>query len=296
MRSPSELERRLRACRDARRAGLVPFFTAGHPWLDATGPLLAAAERAGAAAVEVGVPFTDPLADGPAIQASSQAALEAGSTLATTVAAVRRFRSTSALPVVLMSYANPVLTFGPGRFAEALRDAGVSGVVLTDLPPEERPDVWEALERAGCDAVFLVAPTTGPTRRQALAERARGFVYCVSRTGVTGEGAGFSPELASTVAAVRAATSVPVGVGFGIKDETMARAAAGLADAVIVGAALCERLEALRGESHERVLGEAEELVRRLARAVAGVVKPAVDAPAGPGAADSARRASAVGR
>lgn len=289
MRAPSALEMRLGALRDAGRAGLVPFFTAGHPWLEATGPLLAAAERAGAVAAEVGVPFTDPLADGPAIQASSQAALAAGSSLATTFEAIARFRAGSALPVVLMSYANPVLSFGVERFAEAVAGAGVSGVLLTDLPPEERPDVWEALERAACDAILLVAPTTGAERRRRLAERARGFVYCVSRTGVTGDGAAFSAELEGTIAAVRAATRVPVGLGFGVRDEARAREAARLADAVIVGAALCERLEALRGGSRERALAEAEALMRELALAVGQVVKqPALP----PGTSRSAARAA----
>ncbi len=273
MRARSPLETRLAALRAAGKAGLVPFLTAGHPTLEATVPLLSAVERGGAVAAEVGVPFTDPLADGPAIQRSSQVALENGVTLPILFEALARFRAGSDLPLVLMSYANPVLAFGVEAFCRGARAAGVSAILLTDLPPEERPDVWEALESAGLDAILLVAPTTDAARRRALAERGRGFVYCVSRTGITGDPAAFAQDLGATVVAVRAATSVPVGVGFGVRDEERAREAARLADAVIVGAALCERLEETREFGVERAVEQAESLVRRLATAVGSVRK-----------------------
>ena len=268
MRAITPLQRRLESLRAAGRAGVIPFVTGGHPDPAGVVPLLVALERAGAAAVEVGIPFTDPLADGPAIQKTSQVALEAGASLALVLEAVAEFHRHSELPVVLMSYANPVLAYGIERFANVARSAGVSGVLLTDLPPEERPDVWAALESRELDAIRLVAPTTGAERRRRLAAESRGFVYCVSRLGVTGAGTEFAPELGALVADVRAATTTPVAIGFGVRDEARARRAAQLADAVVVGAALCERLEARRQEGLERALADAEQFVSGLVRAV----------------------------
>ena len=268
MRPASPLQRRLESLRADSAAGIIPFVTGGHPSPGAIVPLLQALDRAGAVAVEIGIPFTDPLADGPAIQRSSQVALEAGITLAGILDAIGEFHGSSTLPVVVMSYANPVLAFGVERFADAARAAGVSGVLLTDLPPEERPDVWAALEARELDAIRLIAPTTARERRTQLARGSRGFVYCVSRLGVTGAASGFAPELGELVGEVRAATSTPVAIGFGVRNAERARQAARLAEGVIVGAALCERLEEKRALGLEPAVREAERFVAGLVRAV----------------------------
>lgn len=266
----SPLEARLRALRERDQAGLVPFVTAGHLGLEATARLLDALAEAGAAAIEVGIPFSDPLADGPAIQRSTEIALAHGAGAAHALDAVARFHERHDTPVVLMTYANPVLAYGAERFAERARAAGVAGVIVSDLPPEERPDVWQALAARGLDAILLVAPTTAPERRRTLARRSRGFVYCLSRTGITGDRRAFAAELEGIVAAVREETDVPVGVGFGIADGERAARVARIADAVIVGAALCERIERERARGVESALGAARDFVGELAKAVAG--------------------------
>jgi len=270
----SPLESRLRALAREGRAGLVPFVTAGYPTREATVPVLAGLERAGATAVELGIPFSDPLADGPVIQRTSQVALENGVTVADVLEDVAAFHRDSALPIVLMSYVNPILAHGPGKFARRAREAGVSGVILTDLPPEERPDVWAALAGEGLDPILLIAPTTDPERRSLLARGCRGFVYCVSRTGITGARSAFADELATVICQVRRATTVPVGVGFGVNGAARAREVAGFADAVIVGAALCERMERGSAQGLEGAIAGAEEFAAELARAVGEVRKP----------------------
>jgi tryptophan synthase alpha chain len=260
---------------------VLPFVTAGYPSIEATVPLLGALERAGAVAVELGIPFSDPLADGPAIQRTSELALEQGVGVGQTLECCARFREQSEMPIVLMTYLNPLLAYGVDAFSRGARRAGVSGVILTDLPPEERPDVWNSLSQAGLDRILLIAPTTEGPRRGRLARAASGFVYCLTRTGVTGDQRDFSEELGKIVAEVRAATEVPIGVGFGVSTAERARTVAALAEAVIVGAALCERLEEHREAGLESALGEAEKFIRILAEAVAEVRKdPSSRAPA----------------
>lgn len=217
--------------------GLVPYLTAGYPSLEASLEMLRAFARLGARAVEVGIPFSDPIADGPEIQRASEWALQRGGSADQALALVAALRLESQLPVVIMSYANPVLRGGIGAFAEAARAAGVDGVLLSDLPPEESPEVWETLDRAGLDTVMLVAPTTEEARLPALLSRARGFVYCLARTGVTGAGPGESGSLSGRIAALRRLTPLPVAVGFGIATAEQARSLRGVADAVVVGAA-----------------------------------------------------------
>ena len=260
----NRLEATLRGLRDQRRAGLVPFVTAGYPDVGTTARLLPALARAGACAIELGVPFSDPLADGPALQVASQVALEAGTTMKDVLTLARDFRASHDVPLVAMTYANPVLAYGAEKFARDGRAAGLDGVIVSDLPPEERADVWDALAGAGLATIPLVAPTTSPTRLPLLLARASGFVYCVSRTGVTGAGRGFADELDGLVAAVRKGTDLPVGIGFGVSDAAKARFVAERADAVIVGAAIAQVIA--RG-------GDVEAFVRELAEAVAAVTK-----------------------
>jgi tryptophan synthase alpha chain len=277
---PSHLEARLRGLRAQGRAGLVPFLTAGYPSPDATPALLDALAAAGAVAIELGVPFSDPLADGPDLERAAQRALERGATLGFVLETARAFRARHDVPLVVMTYANPVLAYGALRFARDAAAAGVSGVIVSDLPPEERPDVFAAFAGAGLDVVPLVAPTSAPERVAALARGARGFVYCVSRTGVTGEGGRFAQELDGLVAAVRGATEVPVGIGFGVSDAERARFVAERAEAVIVGAAFARAIEAAKAGGG----GAAGEAVGALARTLAEAIGAARKADA-PGAA-----------
>ena len=245
--------------------GLIPYVTAGYPSLEASLELLLAFDRLGARAVEVGIPFSDPIADGPDIQRAAEWALRARVGMVEALELVARLRAHSQLPVVVMTYANPALRGGAEDFARRARAAGVDGVLISDLPPEESPEVWAALDREGLDTVTLVAPTTDDARLPRLLARARGFVYCLARTGVTGRGEGYAGVLPERVAALRRATTLPVAVGFGIADAMQARALRGVADAIVVGAAFMRAVaeDPARGVV-ERVGGLAAALVEAL--------------------------------
>jgi tryptophan synthase alpha chain len=246
--------------------GLIPFVTAGYPSLEATLEMIRGFERAGALAVELGIPFSDPIADGPDIQRASEWALRAGVSGADVLLLVERFRRESQLPVILMTYANPVVRGGVAEFAKRARDAGVDGIIVSDLPPDEAPEIWRALDEAGLDTITLVAPTTDASRLPMLLARCRGFVYCLARTGVTGQGAGYAGSLPDRIAALRALTSLPIAVGFGISSGADARQLRGVADAVIVGAAFMRRVtedpERGAAERVERFAGELASALR----------------------------------
>ena len=245
--------------------GLIPYVTAGYPTLEESLAMLQAIERAGALAVEVGVPFSDPIADGPDIQRASEHALERGTSVGDVLDLVARFRKTSALPVIVMSYANPIASMGAAEFARRARAAGVDGVILSDLPPEELPETWAAMDDAGLDTVLLVAPTTSASRLPVLLARCRGFVYVLARTGVTGTAGGDAGSLDDRLAAVRRGSRLPVAVGFGISTAADARALRGRVDAAVVGAAFmrCVRENPSHG-SAVRVGSLAAELVEAL--------------------------------
>jgi len=215
----------------------VPYLTAGYPSLDATLEMMRALCDAGALALEIGIPFSDPIADGPDIQRASEWALRKGAGTARVLETVAAFRRHSQLPVVIMTYVQPLLAYGMERFTQAAIASGVDGVLITDLPPDEAPDLWETCDREGLDTVTLVAPTTDAARIPRLVERARGFVYCVARTGVTGNAPGFAGSLPDRIAELRRHTPLPVAVGFGIASPAGAAALRGVADAVVVGAA-----------------------------------------------------------
>lgn len=241
------------------RAALIPFYTAGYPSAAASLEALRGAAHAGADFVELGVPFSDPLADGPTIQRATQAALEGGMTAARALALVRE--AALAIPVILMTYVNPVRAYGAHRFAADARAAGAAGVLLTDVPAGADPETEGAIGEAGLDLIRLVAPTTADARLGDAVRGGAGFVYLITRLGVTGVRDGIPPDLGAQVARVRRATSLPVVAGFGIGTPTQAAAAARTADGVVVGSALVERL------GRDGVAG-ATALVRELARAV----------------------------
>ena len=239
----NRIDARFAALRAAGRKGLIPFVTAGDPDPDATVPILHALVAAGADVIELGVPFSDPMADGPVIQRSSERALARGVGLRRVLEYVGEFRrSDAATPVVLMGYLNPVEIFGVERFAASARDAGVDGVLLVDCPPEESVGVAPALERAGLRQIFLAAPTSAGRRLEALARAARGYIYYVSFAGVTGADRIELGDIEARVASLRKLASTPVAVGFGVKEADQAAAIARFADAVVVGSALVQRL------------------------------------------------------
>jgi len=225
------------------RTAFIPFLTAGDPSVDHTVEAALALEAAGADVLELGVPFSDPLADGPVIQRSSERALARGVTLETVLQAVRRIRERSGLPLLLFSYFNPLLQRGLERLAAEAADAGVDGVLVTDLPPEEGEEWIAAARAAALDTVFLAAPTSPPERLKRVAEASRGFVYAISRTGVTGERRALSDEARPLVERLRALTQVPVALGFGLSSPEQVAEAAAVADAVVVGSALVRFLE-----------------------------------------------------
>jgi tryptophan synthase alpha chain len=242
--SETRLGRRLERLDDGSKL-LVPYLTAGFPTLDQTPELMAALARAGADVIELGVPFSDPLADGPTIQGSSQVSLEGGGSLEATLEALRRFRAADdETPVVIFTYLNPVFRHGVDRFLADAEAAGADGVLLTDLPLGEDSGLEEKFEMSPLALVRLIAPTTPRERAREIAERAQGFLYYISRTGVTGARAELRAELEDEVRVLEAAATVPVVVGFGISSPEQAAAVGRVADGVVVGSALIEAIGA----------------------------------------------------
>lgn len=239
------LDRRLAGLAQSGRKALVTFITAGDPTPDATVPALHALVRGGADVLELGMPFSDPEAEGPAIQASSERGLKQGMTLRGCLELVRAFRAgDDATPLVLMGYLNTVLAMGVDTFARSAGEAGVDGLILVNLPPEEADLLKLALDREGIRLIFLVAPTTTEARARLILEQASGFVYYVSLKGITGADHLDAEAVGRKVAWLRAMTELPVMVGFGIKDTVAARAVAIHADGVVVGSALVNAMAA----------------------------------------------------
>lgn len=233
--------------KDGRRA-LIPYVTAGDPFVDATPEIMLALAEGGADIIELGVPFSDPMADGPVIQKASERALARGVGLAQVLGMVRAFRARNAVtPVVLMGYANPVERYdqrhGEGAFVRDAAAAGVDGVLVVDYPPEECEDFARRLQSAGLDPIFLLAPTSTEQRMRDVGRIASGYVYYVSLKGVTGAGHLDTEAVARMVPLIKTHVKVPVGVGFGIRDPESAKAVARVADAVVIGSRLVQILE-----------------------------------------------------
>lgn len=262
----SRLADRFATLRARGEKALVPFVTAGDPDLDVTEALLPALAAAGADVIELGVPWSDPVAEGPTIQRASERALRAGTTLRRVLNLARTLRPRLDVPLVLMGYANSFLTMGAREFPEAAREAGIDGVIAVDCPPEEEPDYYQALEACGVDGILLASPTTGPERLAMLAQRTRGFLYYVSLTGVTGARRELPPGLEESLARIRAVSDVPVCVGFGISTPEQAAHVARHADGVVVGSALVDRIE--RARSRETAVTEAAAFVSSLKTAL----------------------------
>lgn len=243
MSTDGRIARRFAALRAEGRGGLITFTTAGDPDLGTSMAILRGLPKAGADIIELGIPFSDPMADGPAIQAASLRALKAGQTLKRTIGMVAAFRSSdNETPVVLMGYYNPIYVFGVRAFVQEARNAGVDGVIIVDLPPEECGELLGPARAVGLDLIFLVAPTTDDRRLPTVLSRARGFVYYVSITGVTGTASPSIGDVGSAVARLRHHTKLPVAVGFGIQSPQQAGQIAAIADACVVGSALVTKV------------------------------------------------------
>ncbi len=249
----SRIDRTFAALRAQGRQAVIPYVTAGDPFADATVDVMHALVAGGADVLELGVPFSDPMADGPVIQKASERALARGIGLVDVLGMVTAFRATDATtPVVLMGYANPVERYdqgrGPGAFVRDAAAAGVDGVLVVDYPPEESVEFGRDLKAAGLAPIFLLAPTSTEARMRQVAEVAAGYVYYVSLKGVTGAGHLDTAAVEAAVPRIRALVPVPVGVGFGIRDAASAVAVARVADAVVIGTALVQRLEKCQRE------------------------------------------------
>jgi tryptophan synthase alpha chain len=249
-----------------KRAGLIPFVTAGDPDIDTTFEIMRTLEQAGADIIELGMPFSDPAADGPTIQAASQRALDAGTSLEDVLTLVERFRAVSDIPVVLMGYYNPIYVYGMERFAARAASAGVDGLLLVDVPFEHRDEIREYLDPHAIRSITLIAPTTMDERTQEMLHQAEGFVYYVSMTGVTGTASIDTSSIEQRVSQLGKLSPVPVAVGFGITTGADARQVAGFADAVVVGSALVKVIQRYSGRAE--LLDKVSEFVKDLRQGI----------------------------
>jgi len=240
----TRISKRFADLRASGELGIVAYITAGDPSLDATLKFVLALAEAGADVIELGVPFSDPLADGPTIQRASERALKSGTTLAGVLDLVRRIRKSSQVPLVLFSYYNPILQMGLARFASAAADASADGVLATDLTPEEAADYRSILAAHHLDTIFLGAPTSTDERLAKIAACSSGFLYLISRTGVTGAKEALPDDLPSLLRRARSVTHLPIAVGFGISLPGQVSVLGGLADAAVIGSALVSEIEA----------------------------------------------------
>ena len=268
----SRIEKKFAELKKRGEAALIPFITAGDPDLATTLKIMRALAAGGADCIELGIPFSDPTADGPTIQRSSERALKRPVSLPAILRLLREFRKSSQLPVVLFGYYNPFFRFGLERFARQAAAAGADGVLCVDLPPEESAELKHWTDAVGLDLIFLLSPMSGPDRVELVGRASRGFVYYVSVTGVTGARRSFDGTLRAQVARVRRATTLPVGVGFGISTPEQAAWIAEFADAAVVGSALVERIEKTKGSDKKAkragaFVAQLKQALRQAARA-----------------------------
>jgi len=269
-RPAGRIAERFRELSSSGELGLVAYITAGDPSLEASEKIVLAAAEAGADVVELGVPFSDPVADGPTIQRASERALRSGTTLSGVIDLVRRLRSRTQVPLVLFSYFNPILQMGIETFADAAVSAGADGVLATDLTPEESAEYRAVLRSRGLDTIFLAAPTSTDARLKLIASVSSGFLYLISRMGVTGARESLPEELPGLVRRIRKFTPLPVAVGFGISLPTHVTVLGGIADAAVVGSAIVSEIE--KAGSPDAAAKAVADLVARLKQAArAGV-------------------------
>lgn len=247
-RKTNRIDALFRSKREANAASLIFFLTAGHPNPDATIEAVSALEKGGADLIELGIPFSDPIADGPTIQHASQVALEAGMTVQGVLDLVRQIRERSQIPLILFSGFNPIFRYGEARFAAAAAEAGADGVLIPDLPPEEGTEIERACREHGLKTVFLAAPTTTTERIATIGEHSTGFLYYISLRGVTGARTELPPDLRDNIERIRKATPLPLAVGFGISQPHHASEVAKIADGVVVGSALVRLIDEQAGK------------------------------------------------
>ncbi|MBI5598805.1 MAG: tryptophan synthase subunit alpha [Deltaproteobacteria bacterium] len=262
--SRSRLEGVFRGLQERGEKALITFITAGDPDMGTTKRIIFELERSGADIIELGMPFSDPMADGPTIQASSERALKGGATVKDVLRLVREIRGKSSIPVVLFGYYNPVFVYGLERFARDAADAGADGVLVVDLPPEEAGGLKRELQRKALDLIYLVTPTSNTGRMRLVASKASGFIYYVSVAGVTGARKTLADRIPAEIRKIRKFTGLPVCVGFGISTPAQARRAAACADGVVVGSAIIDIIA--------RNIG-AKDLAARMGRFVSGLKK-----------------------
>ena len=269
------LSTRFAVCAAQSRAALVTFVTAGDPDLTTSAAILDALAAAGADIIEIGMPFTDPMADGPAIQAGNLRSLGAGTTLRATLAMVADFRTRdAATPLILMGYFNPILAYGPARFAADARTAGLDGAIVVDLPPEEAEELVPDLTAHGLHLIRLATPTTDSARLPAVLDGASGFLYYVAVAGITGANAATAADVAAAVARLKRSTRLPVAVGFGVRTSAQAAAIAAHADAVVVGSAIVETIGQAAADRANDIPARVGALVAGLAAAVRTAREP----------------------
>jgi tryptophan synthase alpha chain len=265
----TRIDRRFAALKEEGRAGLVTFLAAGDPDAATSAAILEGLPAAGADLIELGMPFSDPMADGPTVQAASVRALQAGMTLKDTLELVRGFRAADrTTPLVLMGYFNPIFTYGTERFLDDAKAAGVDGLIVVDLPPEEDEELCLPALAKGLAFVRLATPTTDDARLPAVLRNTSGFLYYVSITGITGAAAPVVDVVGAAVERIRGHTELPIAVGFGIREPAQAAAIARVADAAVVGSALVDLVARHAGEGSERVTRAVLDKVAALARAV----------------------------
>jgi tryptophan synthase alpha chain len=251
----SRIAEKFASLKNKREKALIAFITAGDPDLATTGELIPLMEKNGADIIELGVPFSDPMADGPTIQKSSERALAAGTTLPAILATVKAVRKVSQVPILLMGYFNPIYQYGVRKFVADAADAGVDGVLLVDLPPEEAAEFKAMADAQGVDVIFLLTPTSDDARIAKVARLGSGFVYYVSVTGVTGARADVADSVLTAVRNIKEQIDLPLAVGFGISDPAQAAKVAGVADGVVVGSALVKMFEDFHGVELDNRLG-----------------------------------------
>ncbi|MEH6567788.1 MAG: tryptophan synthase subunit alpha [Halioglobus sp.] len=269
----SRIEGRFRQLKEAGKTALIPYLVAGDPSIEFTVPAMHALVAAGADILELGVPFSDPMAEGPVIQLAHERALANKVSLRTALAMVREFRLTDQnTPVLLMGYANPVMHMGFATFADAASDAGLDGLLTVDIPPEEVKELNVELQRVGIDNIFLIAPTTPDSRIGLITGQASGFIYYVALKGVTGAGNLDAQDVSRQVGIIREHTDLPIAVGFGIKDAVSAAAVASAADGVVVGSALVQSVVDVvsGGGSVSAAIEAASSLVANIRQGIAG--------------------------
>lgn len=264
----NRIEKKFKDLKREKKKAFVAFLTAGDPDLGTTEKLVPALEEAGVDVLELGVPFSDPMADGPVIQRSSERALQAGTTLGKILSTVKKSRKTSALPILLMGYLNPILAYGVEKFFKDAKTSGVDGTLIVDLPPEEGETVRQAAKKNGVSLVYLLTPTSDETRINLVNRKGSGFIYYVSLTGITGAKLKSGALSHGPLKNILQKSKLPVCVGFGIKNAAQAKEVAKLADGVVVGSALVHLLEK---KGKRAGLKAVQEEVRQMVRAVRGV-------------------------